>query len=204
MNLPVKRILGIIFGISVFAYMLIEYKYDIEVLTFFSFLYTFIILINSIKYLKRRKKLIELGELERFHRNYIEPIALIIFVLTLFFVLPRISEWMNIKILRSNFNENFVILVFLPQLIQFFVGIFSKEMGTYFYITEKGIISSMEVKETYFWEDFINYKLLEDQNLLSFKKKKGKNLFISYHKEYFEKNRNEILNTLDNKLKKFV
>ncbi|WP_299124786.1 hypothetical protein [uncultured Tenacibaculum sp.] len=197
LNFSFKKTLGIVFAISILLYMLIGYKYDFEVSTFLSFLYSFFILSDSIRYLLRRKQLVEIGELERFHRKYLD----LVFLLLLFFLLSKLVEWSSFVNLREDFNDNFVLVVFAPQIIQFIIGVFSREMGTFLYVTDRGILSSMETKESYLWEDFNNYKIIKNQKLFRFEKKNNKYLFISYDGEYFENNRKEILEIIKQNLK---
>lgn len=195
-----KRKLAYIFIALIVLYPFIGYKYDFQIIFSFSVLYSLAILIDSIRYRIRRDNLIELGEEEHFHKKYISYLFLILFVLFIFFGVTRIEEFDIFPQMRKDYNINFSIIIFLPQLIQFILGIAFKEMGVFMYATKKGILYSMNTQEKYQWEDFNSYKIISDQKLLRFEKKNLKYLFISYEEKYFNKYREEILTILDKKL----
>ncbi|WP_431164594.1 hypothetical protein [Tenacibaculum halocynthiae] len=197
-NFSFKRMLGIIFAILSLLYIVIEYKYDYEILVFFSLSYSFFILVDSVRYLLKRKDLVEIGELEFFNKKYVDFVYLLLLIFFIFFLLPKVLEFLKFKGLRNDFN--FTLIIFAPQLLQFIIGVFSKEVGTFLYITERGLLSSMDTRESYFWDDFINYKIINDQKLFRFEKKNNKYLFISYDEKYFENNKKEILGIIKQNL----
>lgn len=204
MGLTVKRYFATFFIISVLLYFFIEYPYDIEIIFIISCIISIDILIKSIRFRIRRNNLIELGEQERFYGSWIGTLLFIAIIIALIFGIPKLEELGVLPEREERFHENFTFIVLMPQIIQFIIGIAFREMGQYMYVTEKGIIESMEVHESYLWEDFQSYGVLSDMKLIRFKKKNDKFLFIAYHEEHFNKHREHILTILGENLKREV
>lgn len=186
------------------AYLFVDIPYAIEILWLCSIVLSLNVLVSSIRFRIRRNHLIELGELERFHHGFVGFIVLIVIIALFGYFGPKISGLDIFPVREEKINPSFMTITLLPQLVRFVVGIAFKEMGDYLYITNRGILFSMNTKENFIWDDFTSYKILPDMQLLRFRKKKEpkeKFFFVSYHEDYFKEHREEILSILDKNLK---
>jgi hypothetical protein len=149
--------------------------------------------------------LIELGEREHFHNQFLGAVYFILIIGAYVFLMKKLDEWNVLPERESPVVSSFSVIVFLPQLIRFLLGVAFKEVKDYLYITDQGILASMHTTESFIWNDFQSYRILHDQKLLRFRKKKpskkSKFLFVSYHDEYFKEHQAHILSILDKNLK---
>lgn len=205
MHTKLERLIQILFLITIVGYFFYEFPYDIEILLGLSLMMSINLLINGIRFRLRRNKLIELGQVERFQNTFLHVVYVIIVVGTIVFLFSKLNHWKVIPERKSSLSSSFAIIVLLPQLIRFILGVTCREMGEYLYITDHGLLKSMSIKESQTWKEFTSYYFIQDQNLLRLRKnkqfKQPKFLFISYHDEYFKEHEVYILSILDKNLK---
>lgn len=205
MHTKLERLIQILFLITIVGYFFYEFPYDIEILLGLSLMMSINLLINGIRFRLRRNKLIELGQVERFQNTFLQVVYVIIVVITIVFLFSKLNHWKVIPERKLSLSSSFAIIVLLPQLIRFILGVTCREMGEYLYITDNGLLKSMSIKESQTWKEFTSYYFIQDQNLLRLRKnkqfKQPKFLFISYHDEYFKEHEIHILSILDKNLK---
>jgi hypothetical protein len=162
-------------------------------------------LINGIRFRIRRNRLIELGEQEHFHNEILGVVYSILIIGGIILLGLLLSEWELLPKRDREADSYLTVIVFIPHVIRFLLGVAFKEVKDYLYITDHGILKSMNMNEIYQWNQFRSYKILHDQNLLRLRKskesKKPKYLFITYHDEYFKEHEAYILSILDKNLK---
>jgi hypothetical protein len=151
-----------------------------------------------------RNKFLEIGILELFHYPYIANVILIAFVLLSGYFGQDISDLRPQERMETA-NTFYIWVILLPNVVQFFMMIIFKEIPTYIYLTNRGILTSMNAKEYLAWKDLSSYKVLSNLTLLRFRKKepskRSQFFFVTYDKDHFKKQEQEILSILDKNLK---
>ena len=153
----------------------------------------------------KRNQYVEIGQVATF--NY----AFILFVILL--AIAFVAGYFGSEITSLEFfaereepvNGYFIAIIALPQAVQFVLGIVFKEVPVFVYLTDQGILTSMNLKESFEWNDFESYKILPDLTLFRFRKKnptkKSKFFFVSFDKDHLKEHEEEILSILEKKLK---
>ncbi len=194
------RFVRILIAVFLVVYIFVEYPYDFEITCAIIILYSLLLVVESIKFKKKRHEFIALGEQEHFHKKYLGNLLYIVFVICFVCFGPKLLELGILPAIRDNINLNIVAILTLPALTVLILRFLFEEKERIIYATEKGMLYGMENHEFYFWEDFKSYKHISNQKLLRLEKKNLKRLYISYEEEHFNEHKEEILTILDKKL----
>ncbi len=197
-----KRLLLKLFGalaiILFFVFSVIEVKNSI--LFFLAFIIPLVIIrfIEVVCFFVNRKKHIKLGKIEFFNDQLK---SILINVLAICFLYLVIKYANNIDIKQTNFSSFFtrdnnafkyLFFVLFIHLIRTFVG-----DNRVIYLTDRGLLTSVNYFEDYLWKDFKSYKLIKEQSLIRFTKKNDKFLFVKYEELYFDERNLEITEVLN-------
>ena len=192
---------GILFLLT-FLYFIIEYKFDEELIIILAILTSIVIVLSSFSFRSKEKNSIELGEKEDFKTSYLFVLfGLVILFIFLYYGVPKINELELFPNLKRESKISVSLLIFLPQIIEFFFSFIFSEMRTKYYATELGLLRSLEAKEEMKWDDFYNFKIIDSHNIIRFQKKNLKYFFIKYDEDYFKEFKEEIVSFLNKKLK---
>lgn len=147
-------------------------------------------------YLKNKRK--KLGELELFTGKYRDFLISIVVVALLYFSTKYsyLIDFAPTKFLNYFFDISRNPLPYFIISLACLIGMFLTNNHV-FYITESGLITFGNYFESYFWNDFIEFSIIEEQSLIRFKKKNNKFLFVKFEESYFEENKEEILKVLN-------
>lgn len=184
------------------SYFFVEFPYQVEMIIFFAVLLSIIVLINGIRFGKKEKDSIELGEKYDFRKTILFrfgfPLLLLLFITSIISISD--AGWFPEGIQREKELWVIPILILIPSIIEGLMAMYFWEMKKRYYATEEGLLISMNADETYKWHDFVGYRLEETENQIQFKKKNLKYLRIEYDQEYFHQYKTEITSFLDTKL----
>ncbi|WP_299107216.1 hypothetical protein [uncultured Tenacibaculum sp.] len=156
-----------------------------------SILISVLILIKAfeiIMFLIIKKKLLKLGRLELFRSEFLRGLIGIAFPIILLLLL-KYSDFFEIE--GNNFSTFFLRdtkqLVFYYTIVISLIFRYVVDDTAMFYATNKGLVTRGNYFESYFWSDFLEFKIIKEQSLIRFKKKNGKFLFITYDDTFKEK-----------------
>ncbi|CAL2115095.1 conserved membrane hypothetical protein [Tenacibaculum sp. 190130A14a] len=143
--------------------------------------YVLIGVFELIQFFQRKKELLKLGCIELFRSEFLGVLVSIALPIILYLVISKLdflnfesNDFTRFFLLESKMNIPFYIVIgtFIANLL-----INDRRV---FYATDKGLVTRGNYFESYFWNDFLGYKIIKEQSLIRFKKKNGKFLFITY------------------------
>lgn len=150
--------------------------------------YVLISVFELIQFFKRKKELLKLGRIELFRSEFLGvlvsialPIILYLLIRKLDFLNFESNDFTRFFLLDSKMNIPFYIVIGT-----FISNLFINDKRA-FYATDKGLVTQGNYFESYFWSDFLEFKIIKEQSLIRFKKKNGKFLFITYDDTFKEK-----------------
>ena len=176
----------------------IEYESSILIVLFIFSLLVSIKIFEVFMFYYLRAKRKKIGELELFTGKFRDYLISIVAVSLLYLSLKYsyLIDFAPTKFLNYFFDISRNPLPYFIISLTYLTGMFLTNNHV-FYITESGLIIFGNYFESYFWNDFIEFSIIEEQSLIRFKKKNNKFLFVKFEESYFEENKEEILKVLN-------
>jgi len=198
----IANYLKVLLIVLIFSYFFIEFDQQEELMIGLTIVATVIVLIDGLRFRKKEKDSIELGEKYDFRQSSLFrfgfPIA--IFVFFYIFIESVHYDWFPEGIERTTTNPFITLLILIPQTLEHIIALTTSGSKTLYYATQEGLLRSIQGDEIKKWNDFYGYSIDEGENLIKFKMKNLKYFSIQYDKEYFHDYKKEIISFLDSKL----
>ena len=202
MNRTLRKILNLSFFCSGLLYLILDDFYEVVFFVLLSIMISFDLIYRALKFQKYKRSLVEIGNIEPFDKGYwLALILMILFVLFLFFLPDLLDKGILTKLSEENEFLFFSIVLYTPTLVNMIIDSRYKQSRSALFMSDKGIVRLFELKESYLWNDFINFKILPNQKILRFRKKNSEFFFISYDEKNFKEHKERILAILDKNLK---
>ncbi|MGB1043212.1 MAG: hypothetical protein ACPGU6_07445 [Tenacibaculum sp.] len=159
----------------------VDWNMSIIVMTILIFSLVFVKVFEIIRFFLRKKTLLKLGRIELFEKKMLNGFILIGITFLLYFFIKnadlidfRTNDFTTFFLGNTGQFGMYYIIIVLFNLKNFI------DDQSVFYLTDKGLVTRGNYFESYFWNDFLGYKIIKEQSLIRFKKKNGKFLFITY------------------------
>ena len=189
------------------VYLFVEIPYAIVFLWIGYGLVSLNVFMNGVRFKAKRNDLIELGRQENFNGGLLAVLIFFIVIAISVYLGTQIAKWDALPVREEEISPYFIIIIALPKFTQFVLRVVFKGFTEYLYLTDKGLLFNMNIKEHYTWKDFQSYAMLPDLKLIRFRKEKGSKssfFFVSYDMDDFGKNKGHILRVLDKNLKREI
>jgi uncharacterized membrane protein len=200
----ITRVLKFVLVALLLLYFYLDFAFQKELMIVLVCIASILVIVDGTRFGIKEKDSIELGEKHDFRKSpifrFVFPLVILGFVLLVW--KSSQWDWWPKGIDRNDSTSFFPLIVGIPQFIEGIIQMIYWESKTIYYATEKGLMISLRGDEVKEWNDFYSYSILEDQDLIQFKKKDLKYLSIQYDAEYFHKYKKEITSFLDQKLTK--
>lgn len=181
-------------------YFFFEYSYDYIVLSALLILQTVLISIKGVAFGKKVRQALKLGEVENFVSPYFVVLLFLLYGIVIFVAVSFLKDENVIGDIRD-VNSFVAFLILVPSITEMILSYkYSDLRANLIFATDKGLIRTLQPKESFFWNDFRSYTFIEEYNLIRFKKKNLKYLVVSYDDDYFKEHKEKIVAFLDKKL----
>lgn len=134
-----------------------------------------------ISFLRHKKKLLKIGRIELFEKKILQALKGLTFLFVLYIFIKK-AHLITFKIndfttfFLDNTRESMKYYIIMSLIILREVI----DDDRMFYATDRGLVTYGNYFESYFWDDFLDFKIIKEQSLILFKKNKGEFLFITY------------------------
>lgn len=193
-------------SILTLVYMFMEIPFVLEFLWLGYGLISLNFIVNGFRFKTLRKEWTTLGKVENFNGELVSVLYTFLFVAIFAYLGTKLTDWGLVAKRSTEISPYFLLIIILPQFVQA-IMIYVLNAGGQVYLTEQGIVLSMNISERYVWNDLDSYAVLPDLKLIRFRKEKGKKtnfLFVSTDDDDFEQKKDQILAILDENLKREI